>query len=251
MHTTAFLLALAASVAPTLAQTSTLCDPLKKTCPADPALGKSVEYDFTAGASQDFTVSTGAAPSFDKDGAKFTIVKAGDSPTMTSKWYMMFGHYDVVMQAAPGVGAVSSLVLQSDDLDEVDFEWLGADDQQVQSNYFGKGNTDAYDRGANLTNPGSQDGFHTYSIDWTADHITWSIDGQVLRTLTPQTADTNQYPQTPMQLKLGSWVSFFFKMVPRLSPANLRGSLLGTPPSPPEPLLGLVARLTTRKAHSL
>ena len=77
--------------------------------------------------------------------------------------------------------------------------------KQVQSNYYGKGNTAVYDRGANLTNPGSQDDFHTYSIDWTSDHITWSIDGQVLRTLTPQTADANQYPQTPMQLKIGSW----------------------------------------------
>ena len=111
------------------------------------------------------------------------------------------------MKAAPGVGIVSSLVLQSDDLDEVDLEWLGYDDQQVQSNYYGRGNTQVYDRGANLTNPGSQDDYHTYSVDWTADHITWSIDGQVLRTLTPQTADANQYPQTPMQLKMGSWVS--------------------------------------------
>lgn len=207
MHSSVFLLAIAATLAPTLAQTSTSCDPTKKACPADTALGKAIEYDFTQGASQDWTVSTGAAPTFDSNGAEFTIAKSGDSPTMSSKWYMMFGHYDVVMKAAPGVGVVSSLVLQSDDLDEVDLEWLGADDQHVQSNYYGKGNTQVYDRGANLTNPGSQDGFHTYSVDWTADHITWSIDGQVLRTLTPQTADTNQYPQTPMQMKIGSWVS--------------------------------------------
>ena len=42
------------------------------------------------------------------------------------------------MKAAPGVGVVSSLVLQSDDLDEVDFEWLGADDQ-VRWNNFAAG----------------------------------------------------------------------------------------------------------------
>ena len=205
MHSSTALLAFAAAIAPTFAQTSTTCDPTKKTCPDDPALGKAVTYDMTQGAPQDFTVSTGAAPTFDKDGAQFTIAKSMQSPTMSSKWYMMFGHYDVVMKAAPGTGIVSSLVLLSDDLDEVDWEWLGADDQHVQSNYYGKGNTAVYDRGANLTNPGAQDDFHTYSVDWTADHLTWSIDGQVLRTLTPETADTDQYPQSPMQLKLGSW----------------------------------------------
>lgn len=143
----------------------------------------------------------------------------------------MFGRYDIVMKAAPGVGVVSSVVLESDDLDEVDFEWLGADDQHVQSNYFGKGNTAVYDRGANLTNPGSQDDFHTYSIDYTADHITWSIDGQVLRTLTPQTADPGQYPQTPMQLKIGSWVSTQPYHIPRAFANRL--SQAGGDPSEP------------------
>ena len=180
---------------------------ITETCPADPALGKAISYDFTKGASQDFSVSTGAAPTFGKDGAVFSISKSGEAPTMSSKWYMMFGHYDVVMKAAPGTGIVSSLVLQSDDLDEVDLEWLGVDNTNVQSNYYGKGNTQVYDRGANLTNPGSQDNFHTYSVDWTADHITWSIDGKTLRTLTPQTADKDQYPQSPMQLKIGSWAA--------------------------------------------
>ena len=248
MRSSAFLIAAAATVAPTFAQTFTSCNPLKKTCDPDPALGKAVQYDFTAGASQDWTVSTGAAPKFSSNGADFTIAKTGDSPTMSSKWYMMFGHYEVVMKAAPGVGVVSSLVLQSDDLDEIDFEWLGADDQHVQSNYYGKGNTDTYDRGANLTNPGSQDDFHTYAVDWTAEKTTWSIDGQVLRTLTPQTADTNQYPQTPMQLKLGSWVSipvaFFAGQVLTSS------SLLATPPSPKELSPGLAARSTTPRALS-
>lgn len=86
MRSSAFWLAVAASVAPTFAQTSTTCDPTKKQCPPDPALGKSVFYDFTKGASQEFTVSTGTAPTFDSNGAEFTIAKHGDAPTLTSKW---------------------------------------------------------------------------------------------------------------------------------------------------------------------
>lgn len=117
----------------------------------------------------------------------------------------MFGHIEVVMKAAPGVGIVSSMVLQSHDLDEIDFEWLGADNTQVQSNYFGKGITGSYNRGAFHPNPGNQNGFHTYTVDWTANQIVWQIDGVTVRNLTQANAQPNQYPQTPMQLRLGIW----------------------------------------------
>ena len=117
----------------------------------------------------------------------------------------MFGHVDVVLQAAPGVGMVSSMVLESNDLDEIDLEWLGADNTQVQSNYFGKGQTTTYNRGAFHPNPNNQNGFNTYSVDWTADQIEWQINGNTVRVLTAADAETNQYPQTPMQLKLGVW----------------------------------------------
>ena len=117
----------------------------------------------------------------------------------------MFGHVDIVMKAAPGVGIVSTLVLESDDLDEIDLEWLGADDNQVQSNYFSKGQTTTYNRGAFHANPGSQDGFHTYSVDYTADQVVWSIDGTTVRALTAASSGSEGYPQTPMQVKIGAW----------------------------------------------
>lgn len=116
----------------------------------------------------------------------------------------MFGHVDFVLKAAPGLGIVSSAVLQSDDLDEIDWEWLGGDSSQVQSNYFSKGQITSYNRGAFHANPNNQAEFHTYSIDWTAEQIAWQIDGTTVRTLTPETAQ-GQYPQTPMMVKIGSW----------------------------------------------
>ena len=119
----------------------------------------------------------------------------------------MFGRVEIVLKAAPGTGIVSTVVLQSDDLDEIDFEWLGADSAQVQSNYFGKGHHETHDRGAFHANPGSQGDFHKYTIDWTADQIVWQIDGVTVRALTPSSATQGQYPQTPMQLKLGIWAA--------------------------------------------
>ena len=116
----------------------------------------------------------------------------------------MFGHVDIVMQAAPGVGIVSTMDMISDDLDEVDYEWLGADGAHVQSNYFVKGNTATYDRGETHSNPGNQGSFQTYSFDWTADAIVWSINGQAVRTLSSNDAPEG-FPQTPMQVKVGVW----------------------------------------------
>lgn len=117
----------------------------------------------------------------------------------------MFGHVDFEVKAAPGVGIVSSAVLQSDCLDEIDWEWLGGDDTQVQSNYFGKGITTSYNRGAFHDAPNNHDEFHMYSIDWTSEQIVWQIDGVTVRAMTYAEAETGQYPQTPMFIKVGTW----------------------------------------------
>jgi hypothetical protein len=43
-----------------------------------------------------------------------------------------------------------------------------------------------------------------YTIEWTPQQIVWQIDGKTVRTLEPANAE-NQYPQTPMQVKIGAW----------------------------------------------
>jgi beta-glucanase (GH16 family) len=143
---------------------------------------------------------------FDSSGAHFTISESGDSPTIVSNFYIMFGRLEVTLLAAPGVGIVSSVVMESDDLDEIDWEWLGADATQVQSNYFGKGQTGSYDRGAFHPAPNNQQTATTYAIDWNANQIVWEINGDPVRTLAyNDAANGAQYPQTPMRIKIGSW----------------------------------------------
>ena len=109
------------------------------------------------------------------------------------------------MKAAPGAGIVSTLVLESDDLDEIDLEWLGADSTEVQTNYFGKGDVTTYNRGEFNPAANNQGQFITYTVEWTSTQTTWSVGGDVIRVLTPATADANQYPQTPMKIKFGAW----------------------------------------------
>ncbi|KAF2147189.1 glycoside hydrolase family 16 protein [Aplosporella prunicola CBS 121167] len=167
----------------------------------NPALGRSVNIDFSS-ASDSFDAV--GPVSYGSDGASFTISKSGDSPKLTSKWYIMFGKVEFVVKVSPGTGIVSSAILQSDDLDEIDWEWLGGDPDQVQSNFFGQGQTTSWTRGAFHSNPANQATFKTYTIDWTAEQLLWQIDGVTVRALKPADAQ-NQYPQTPMQIKMGSW----------------------------------------------
>lgn len=117
----------------------------------------------------------------------------------------MFGRVEVTMKAAPGTGIVSSLVLQSDTLDEIDIEWLGTTNNEMMSNYFGKGETTTYNRGQYHQLGNTQTEWITYTIDWTKDRIVWIADGTVMRELKFDDAEDNQYPQTPMQVKFGSW----------------------------------------------
>lgn len=187
------------------AQTYTDCNPLIAKCDANPALGTRYDWDFSSqGASSDFhVISAAGAVNYDDNGVSFVIEKSGDAPTIASNFYIMFGHVEIVAKSAPGVGIVSAAVLISNDLDEIDWEWLGKDINEVQTNYFSKGDDAVFNRGGFSQVADAQNDFHTYAIDWTASSTTWYIDGQVVRVL--NNPGSGYYPQTPMQVKIGSW----------------------------------------------
>ena len=180
---------------------------LTEQCPPDVGL-QSATYsaDFRKGGDPLHWSSGGGPITYTPLGAALTINKEGDSPTLTSAWYFFFGRAEVRLRAAPGTGIVSCIVLESDDLDEIDWEWVGGEQDYVQTNYFGKGNTTTYDRGGKTWVADAQGVTHSYAIDWTPNTVTWSIDGAPIRTLAYADAlGGSNYPQTPMRLKLGLW----------------------------------------------
>lgn len=166
-----------------------------------------------------------------------TVAKKLDGPVLQSDFYIMFGRVEYTIKAAPGAGIVSSAVLQSDCLDEIDWEWLGGDNAQVQTNYFGKGDTTTYDRGAFHPDPGNHETFKTYTIDWDSNRILWQIDGNTVRTLEEKNAK-GQYPQTPCFIKVGPWAAG--------DPSNSPGTI-GTEHA----LLMLVYELLTKSNHRM
>lgn len=163
----------------------------------------SINIDFSKGSVNSFEAQ--GVPTYGPDGASFTVAASGDAPQLNSLFYIMFGRVEITMKAAPGAGIVSSVVLESDDLDEIDMEWLGSNPDEMQSNYFGKGLTTDYNRGQFHAVQGTQARWVTYAVDWTKDRIVWAVDGRSVRELKQQDAEPNQYPQTPMQLKVGAW----------------------------------------------
>ncbi|KAJ5674582.1 uncharacterized protein N7477_004516 [Penicillium maclennaniae] len=190
------------------AQTYTDCDPLNKTCPADAGLAKwSYNVDFTSGSSafDKWTTTAGTVNSTDL-GALFQIAAEGDAPTIESDFYIFFGHVDVKLRAANGTGIVSTWMMESDDLDEIDWEQISTYTGEIQTDYFGKDNTTDWDRATtvNVTDPETT--FHTYSIDWTEERINWLLDGTIVRTLNYADAlNGKNYPQTPMRIRIGIW----------------------------------------------
>jgi beta-glucanase (GH16 family) len=190
------------------AQTFTDCNPLEKTCPAEPALGnEKINCDMQSEC-KIFEALPGTTIEYDDNGMLFRIEKESNAPTIATHKRIFFGRLDVELRAAPGQGIVTSVVLESADLDEIDWEWLGGDDTQVQSNYFGKGDTTTYDRGGFHGVHSPTTTFHTYSIEWTSKKVDWIIDDVVVRTLTYEEAKGgSRFPQTPMEVKVGTWVA--------------------------------------------
>ena len=209
MRSHSLLPLLASVISYATAQTFTNCNPLEKTnCPLDTALGiANYSIDFNSEKmSSGVWKTTAGTINQDDSGAQFVINKKGDSPTVQTNFYLFFGQVEVIMRAASGQGIISSIVLESDDLDEVDWEFMGGNTSFVETNYFGKGNTTAYDRAFYYPVDNPMENFHNYTTQWTSDAIDWYIDGNLVRTLAYGDANGGQnFPQTPMNVRLGIW----------------------------------------------
>ncbi|KAG9691211.1 carbohydrate-binding module family 50 protein, partial [Aureobasidium melanogenum] len=192
------------------------CDPLNTRCPPNVGLTNSTyTIDFTQQTTipPDWTLSNYANLNFSSKGAEFTVAKRFDSPQLWTNFYIHYGRVEVVAQVAPGTGIVSSAVLLSDDLDEIDLEFSGNNFGDTvpkgQNNYYGMGITGDYDRASFFNVASPQTEFHTYTVDWTSTALTWSVDGTFVRTLYAADADngSHQYPQTPAKFQLGIWAA--------------------------------------------
>ncbi|KAI9672316.1 MAG: hypothetical protein M1817_003338 [Caeruleum heppii] len=128
---------------------------------------------------------------------------------LASSTYMWYGKVSATMKTSRARGVVTAFILLSDVKDEIDYEFVGTDLETAQSNYYFQGITN-YANGQNISLSNTFESFHTYTIDWQPDSITWSVDGQVGRVLKRDdtfntTSNRYDYPQTPSRVQLSLW----------------------------------------------
>ncbi|KAF2273456.1 uncharacterized protein EI97DRAFT_158415 [Westerdykella ornata] len=193
----------------TFAQTFTKCNPLKeKGCPNMPALGGNATFRFNDTLYDKIWEKRNQGKvDWSEKGATMTVERSGDSPQLVSKFYMLFGRVTVIMKAARGRGIISTAILQSETLDEIDWEFKG-DNTTAMTNYYGKGHNETLGRGADYEMAPPQDEFHNYTLDWTKERLQWWLDGKMLRELKYGDAQGGkEYPQTPMNIRIGIWAA--------------------------------------------
>lgn len=122
----------------------------------------------------------------------------------------LHGRAGVRLKTGRSRGVITAVVLMSAVGDEVDYECLGSQRDQVQTNYYSKGELDYTKMKRVPLSSDSWDNYHNYEIDWNEERIQWIIDGQVVRTLRKsetwdQKLQKYKYPQTPMRLEVALW----------------------------------------------
>lgn len=157
-----------------------------------------------------------------------TMAEGTVGTLLASTHYVWYGKTTAKFTTSAGAGVVTAFILLSDVKDEIDFEFVGVQLSTAQTNFYSQGITNcesnrstlcaqilnqcnADDNGMAAT---LQDDVHvnehTYEIDWKPDTITWSINGNVVRTLNRadtwnDTSNMYNYPQTPARVQLSLW----------------------------------------------
>lgn len=100
-----------------------------------------------------------------------------------------YGRYEVKMKSAPGSGVVSSFftfrdywadgLSGSQHWNEIDWEYLGLYNDQVQTNYITQHEWSHVDMISTNFNP--HDDFHVYAFEWTPDYLAFFVDDNLVR----------------------------------------------------------------------
>lgn len=168
------------------------------------------EYTFLGNVSAaDWLYSGNIIDYADENSLILAMPKNSGGTVLTSTRAVWYGKITARMKASHLGGVITAFILFSGIQDEIDFEFVGADIEKVQTNYYWQGTLN-YNHSTNITVDDVFDDYHTYELDWHEDYITWSVDGTIGRTLYKNetynsTTDTYRFPQTPSQVHLSIW----------------------------------------------
>lgn len=138
-----------------------------------------------------------------------TMANGSTGTVLTSTRAVWYGKISATLKTSRTQGVVSSMILMSGIRDEIDYEFIGSYLEDAQTNYYWQEVLD-WQNSQNISLSDTYENFHTYTVDWTEDSITWSIDGQTGRVLQKSdtynsTTDSYSYPQTPSFVQISIW----------------------------------------------
>lgn len=156
-----------------------------------------------------------------EDSILLTMAEGTVGTLLESTHYVWYGKICATMTTSQGKGVVTAFIMMSNVKDEIDFEWVGVDTENAQSNYYSQGVTN-YKNGRNLTVGNTVEQPHEYCIDWKPDELSWLVDGKSMRTVKRSetwnsTSNRFDYPQTPSRIMISLW--------PAGLPSNAKGTI--------------------------
>lgn len=162
-------------------------------------LGDPSSYDF---------VTNGQLLEYD-DSLLLTMANGSYGTVLSSTRAVWYGKVSVTLKTSRTQGVVSAFILMSPVKDEIDYEFIGSFLETAQTNFYWQGYLN-YTNSQNISLSNTFENYHTYTIDWTPDTITWSVDGQVGRILKKSdtynsTTKIYEFPQTPSIVQLSIW----------------------------------------------
>lgn len=139
------------------------------------------------------------------NGLELQMKKQYDNPFMGSDFPIKYGKVEAEFKSAFGKGIISSIYLQSDDLDEIDLiETFGSFPQTYQTNYFVKGDTSNHNRGVyHFSAVPLTEEYQKIRLEWTEDRIGWYFNDLLVREIFR--GDSLGFPDSPMFLKISLW----------------------------------------------
>lgn len=142
-----------------------------------------------------------------------------------------YGRFEARMKMAYAPGCISSMFLYYNESDktsspiwnEIDIEVIGKDSQRFQSNII-TGKKGAQIKSEQMLSPGFvlNSDYHTYTIEWTPEYVSWSVDGEVLRK-TELGADNEQVENLVKEqsLRFNLWANSSTGWVGKMTHVNI------------------------------
>ncbi|KAF5361620.1 hypothetical protein D9758_007371 [Tetrapyrgos nigripes] len=165
--------------------------------------GNATEYDWV--------VDKGNIMNTDSSGGELALLLTEENggTRISSTRYVHYGKITATLKTGRWGGVVTAFITMSDIKDEIDWEFPGAATTEGQTNFFWQGVIPQQTQGD--TTKDISDTFanyHDYTIDWQPDSLTWSVDGNAVRTIKAsdfQSNGINQFPNTPSRIQLSVW----------------------------------------------